>query len=1138
MAVESMTRSLRSSAGQRRALGLVRLAWLAIAWLLLAAGPADAATYTFRTDSYAWETASTAITWDNTCTDYKNDDDKATISFTGGFKFTFAGTAYSSVRVLTNGGLQFGSDTGFFRDFTNTNLPAAATAARSGCAAGAAANVMMAYWADLDPGRLGSGRVYWQQKGIAPNRYVVVSWEAVYQYDTSTPYTFQIILYENGEFKYQYGNANASGSNATIGVQVSGSDYTLYAYNSGYNANGSAIRWSIPTGDPVRVAEYRFDEYSWAGTTGEVRDSSGNRHDGTAVGKAVNHADGYICRALDAAADTSAATTAAVDTALDVDAALGNEGSVSMWYRSNLAWKSMPDAQLFDATTTSGRSFHLVLRSGGSLRFAASDEKGSTLVADASDATIGAGTWVHLTATWRFKSGSNQSVLRLYRNGVLLGTKTGTTTGSLDPSLGTLFLGDNRSGITSNNATVNSANGRLDEVRIYNYEISAAEIALDMAQKHECAPPLHHLEIRHATGTGLTCTPSTLTLAACQDAACSSLYTGGVTGTLAAVGAGMSVNWPDGAAFSIPAGSGTVDWRLHQTTAGSTLLSIGSPSPAATSAATCNFGSPSCTFTASDAGFVFNVPDHVADAVQTVSVSAVKKADGSLACTPAFASVGKAVTFTCSTADPATGTLPVRVAGRALNAGNSAASACDASGQAVTLAFDASGTASTTVQYADVGRMALAARYTGSGTDAGLSMSGSDGFVAAPASFAFSAITAAPIRAGLPFSATVTALNQSGAATPNFGRETAAEGVTLSFTRRSPTGAGASDGVFSGSLGAFSAGSATAATLRWTEVGTGDLGATLASGSYLGSGITASGSTGAAGAVGRFVPHHFDVAVTPACSASFSFAGQPFAVTVTARHGATPAGTTLNYDGSAATTPSQAKAVTLSEATALGLGSLSGASVPASAFVAGVAAAQPSYAFTAKQTAPQTLALRATDADGVVSTGFAEGQTPLRSGRLRLSNAFGGATQPLKVPVLSEYWTGQAWLLNSADSCSSLAAASVAVSNPRNHQGSSVAVTTSPSAVAIAAGQGLLTLGAPSPATSGVTFDLALNLGGTAADQSCLALHPATTGAAKPWLRSAAGACASAADRDPAARATFGIYSPETRKTVHAREIF
>ena len=59
------------------------------------------------------------------------DDDKATISFTGGFRFRFAGTDYSSVRVLSNGMLQFGSDTGFYRNYTNTTLPAGPASARS-----------------------------------------------------------------------------------------------------------------------------------------------------------------------------------------------------------------------------------------------------------------------------------------------------------------------------------------------------------------------------------------------------------------------------------------------------------------------------------------------------------------------------------------------------------------------------------------------------------------------------------------------------------------------------------------------------------------------------------------------------------------------------------------------------------------------------------------------------------------------------------------------------------------------------------------------------------------------------------------------------------------------------------------------
>ena len=151
-------------------------------------------------------------------------------------------------------------------------------------------------------------------------------------------------------------------------------------------------------------------------------------------------------------------------------------------------------------------------------------------------------------------------------------------------------------------------------------------------------------------------------------------------------------------------------------------------------------------------------------------------------------------------------------------------------------------------------------------SEAGLVMTGSDSFVAAPASFGFSATTAGPIKAGTAFGTTVKALNSNGVATPNFGRESTAQTATLAFTRAQPSGAGASNGVFTGSLGAFSAGVATATNLVWSEVGRADLSATLSGGNYLGSGLTATGTTGSAGAVGRFIPHHFDVTVAPACS--------------------------------------------------------------------------------------------------------------------------------------------------------------------------------------------------------------------------------------------------------------------------------
>jgi MSHA biogenesis protein MshQ len=127
---------------------------------------------------------------------------------------------------------------------------------------------------------------------------------------------------------------------------------------------------------------------------------------------------------------------------------------------------------------------------------------------------------------------------------------------------------------------------------------------------------------------------------------------------------------------------------------------------------------------------------------------------------------------------------------------------------------------------------------------------------------------------------------------------------------------------------------------------------------------------------------------------------------------------------------------------------------------------------------------------------------------------------------------------NSADSCSSVPSAAVVRASYLDNKGAATAAwTSSVSAITIVGGNGTLTLGAPSPTATG-SVDVALNLGATTTDQSCLAAHPASTAAALPWLRSQNGACSALWDRDPSARASFGIYNPETRKTVHVRELF
>jgi hypothetical protein len=149
---------------------------------------------------------------------------------------------------------------------------------------------------------------------------------------------------------------------------------------------------------------------------------------------------------------------------------------------------------------------------------------------------------------------------------------------------------------------------------------------------------------------------------------------------------------------------------------------------------------------------------------------------------------------------------------------------------------------------------------------------------------------------------------------------------------------------------------------------------------------------------------------------------------------------------------------------------------------------------------------------------------PLRFGRLRLSNAIGPADRPLALPVSVQHWTGSTFDTHTLDSCTTLPASTVSFGNLR--RGLTVADTTAVGGITLASGVGTLRLAAPLAGRSG-TYDVALSLGGGAADASCLqpwapALgDAAAAGAGLAYLRGAW--CGSAHDNDPAARATFGL---------------
>jgi hypothetical protein len=362
--------------------------------------------------------------------------------------------------------------------------------------------------------------------------------------------------------------------------------------------------------------------------------------------------------------------------------------------------------------------------------------------------------------------------------------------------------------------------------------------------------PLHHVNIK--ASNGLTCTPTTYTIEACADAACTH-YTSGLTGTLTVTGSGMTVGYPSGQAFAITSGNWTTTVSAHITTAGTVTTATATGLSETTTGPSANYcgmngvtpaNGGSCNVNIATSGLLVSaISPHASDVAQTVYVTAVNSSNAA-ACTPAFASVTKNVKFKCSYGNPGTGTKPVCVTSTvsgvtttySLNAGNSNGAACDATGQSVSLAFDLGGQATTQMQYADVGQVNMTTDYSGSGSDLGLSMSGSASFIAYPYDFGVT-VSSAPTGsyvAGSAFSATVTARNASQQATPNFGKEGTPESMSLNFVRVSPGGVSAVNGSLSGALGAISSGVASSSNLAWSEVGKIDITATLASGNYLG----------------------------------------------------------------------------------------------------------------------------------------------------------------------------------------------------------------------------------------------------------------------------------------------------------------
>ncbi len=388
-------------------------------------------------------------------------------------------------------------------------------------------------------------------------------------------------------------------------------------------------------------------------------------------------------------------------------------------------------------------------------------------------------------------------------------------------------------------------------------------------------------------------------------------------------------------------------------------------------------------------------------------------------------------------------------------------------------------------------------------------------------------------KAGRPFSLNASAVNAFGSTTSNYTGSPTAVLTACS----SGTACVAMPGTLT--LGsAFAAGVLASNTASYNDVGAFSL--TLQDSNFAAVDAEDSSSVErniASGAldVGRFVPDHFDTAVSEQGCSTFTYSGQPLTLfTVTAKNAS--GNTLVNYAISGL-----AQTLTLSDANGVA-GAFKSASVASSSFSAGVSSSSPTFTFTALATAPSIIRLRAVDVDSVSSaTGTdstsataVEGNSTIVSGRVKLLNAYGSERLALPLIMTVEYFdtaSGTAWRRGTssfADTCTSLTAANFAFFTTASSCTSAVsscitALSLSATATSPYKSPWSVSQSATSPSAAG-NMCITLNLDGSAPGSQCAATGSAAssaTSANSPWLKYP---WAGAAAINPVARATFGIF--------------
>jgi len=672
-----------------------------------------------------------------------------------------------------------------------------------------------------------------------------------------------------------------------------------------------------PPTPPELVAEWRLDESSWSGSTGEVLDYGPNGLQGSAIDlngvpstQAANPAiagnpgtcgsgdfngvnDGYV-----------EIPDPGTNSVLDLD-----EFSVTVWVYPR-AWP----ASGLSTIVSKDENFEFHLNNNGQINWWWLGASGSTREFTSSS-SVGLNAWHHIAIT--YESGSQV----IYLDGISVATNNSSDSPP-EKNNDSLHIGADLQ------LFERRFNGLIDEVRIYDGPLNQAEVQAVMAETHVCvfAPALDHFAIDVGGGSASTCSPEAITITA-EDVSNNAILD--YTGTIALSTSTNRGNWAKTGTASDALGdltpstddSGAASYAFEITEAdqGSVILNL-SNSHAETLTITASDSDAGVSSTSLDLQFSENAldvvsvdslaDDVVAGRPHLFELHVIKRdpvtGDCGIADEYDYDDVALKAWITRAAADPsATGP-------EVSNDDSSFTGLTGAEPGApnVTMDFE-NGIANFTLQASDVGRYALNFSDESSGFSDSAISGDSTTLVARPFALDIQLIdlpanpTANVFKiAGEAFTAEVRAVawqsaddaNDDGIADghndtdpgnnadlsdntvlPAFGQESPREGAQLSAALQLPAG-GADPGLGTTlvspldgrQLSNFSSGTETTNSLRYNEVGVIEMAAAVLDGDYLSAGPSITGKIqGRSGLVGRFRPSYFvlsNSSIAPACN--------------------------------------------------------------------------------------------------------------------------------------------------------------------------------------------------------------------------------------------------------------------------------